>query len=88
MTRAKTTPAPSTDALVAEFNERYGHAGMRSRCKVCESDHWELVDKLIEGGAGNESIAQFLNDRFGFGISGSPIERHKKMRHAEKYQDS
>jgi hypothetical protein len=48
-------------------------------CKICSSPHAELINTLLQRGAGSSSLSEFLQRKLNVRVGESSIRRHKRM---------
>ena len=68
----------STSDIIAKFEKNYTYP---AQCKVCaiEPEVLDVIDTLLERGAGADSVSMFLMDTFCISIARTTLLRHKKL---------
>lgn len=62
---------------VADFEATYGY-GQAEACKICDSEHHELINTLLARGAGGERLQAWLWRARSFKVGASTIRRHAR----------
>jgi len=65
------------DELILEYEQNRRIPG--GECKICTSPHVELIDTLLQRGAGSTSLSEFLQRKLNVRVGESSIRRHKRM---------
>lgn len=63
--------------LIDEYEKNRREPG--GLCKICASPHVELINTLLQRGAGSSSLSEFLQRKLSVRVGESSIRRHKRM---------